>query len=215
MSMSVIEKLLSKRKQVRQFSEDKIPNLEDVNRIINKTYDLVASKQSLVPYKITVLGPHKKEEKQELYDLSIKNDGGHGNENIFAPYVLCFTNRLVKNPNSSVKRKIAKGHQYDELNPLVYRKKGLEVGIEVGMFSKILTSLCMENGFDVSYLLCFSEISEDKNPYSDKKPVLSFLEDRLLFSMQIGYQKSGDVSHKFIKDFDEYKPDITEIIEWL
>jgi len=30
--MSVIEKLLSKRKQVRQFSEDKIPNLEDVNR---------------------------------------------------------------------------------------------------------------------------------------------------------------------------------------
>ena len=87
MSMSVIEKLLSKRKQVRQFSEDKIPNLEDVNRIINKTYDLVASKQSLVPYKITVLGPHKKEEKQELYDLSIKNDGGHGNENIFAPYV--------------------------------------------------------------------------------------------------------------------------------
>ena len=213
--MSVIENLLNKRKQVRQFSEDKIPNLEDVNRIINKAYDLVASKQSLVPYKITVLGPHKKEEKQELYNLSVKNDGGHGNENIFAPYVLCFTNRLVDNPNLSVKRKIAKGHQYDELNPLVYRKKGLEVGIEVGMFSKILTSLCMEHGFDVSYLLCFSEISENKNPYSEKKPVISFLKDRLLFSLQIGYQKSGVIQDKFLKDADEYKPDITEIVEWL
>lgn len=204
--MTVIENLLSKRKQVRQYSEDKIPNLEDVNKIINKAYDLVASKQSLVPYKITVLGPHKKEEKQELYNLSIKNDGGHGNENIFAPYVLCFTNRLVDNPNLSVKRKVAKGHRYDLLNPEKYRTRGMEVGVEVGMFSKILTSLCMEYDFDVSYLLCFSDSASTK---------LSFLEDRLIFSLQIGYQKTGNVKDKFLKDFDEYKPDITEIVEWL
>ena len=204
--MTVIENLLSKRKQVRQYSEDKIPNLEDVNKIINKAYDLVASKQSLVPYKITVLGPHKKKEKQELYDISVQNDGGHGNENIFAPYVLCFTNRLVTNPNLSVKRKVAKGHRYDLLNPEKYRTRGVEVGVEVGMFSKILTSLCMEYDFDVSYLLCFSDSASTK---------LSFLEDRLIFSLQIGYQKTGNIKDKFLKDFDEYKPDITEIVEWL
>ena len=204
--MSVIEKLLSKRKQVRQFSEDKIPNLEDVNKIINKAYDLVASKQSLVPYKITVLGPHKKKEKQELYDISIQNDGGHGNENIFAPYVLCFTNRLVDNPNLSVKRKVAKGHRYDLLDPEKYRTRGMEVGVEVGMFSKILTSLCMEYDFDVSYLLCFSDSASQQ---------LSFLDDKLIFSLQIGYQKSSDIKDKFLKDADEYKPDITEIVEWL
>jgi hypothetical protein len=204
--MTVIEKLLSKRKQVRQYSVEKIPNLEDVNRIINKTYDLVASKQSLVPYKITVLGPHKKEEKQELYNLSVKNDGGHGNENIFAPYVLCFTNRLVDNPNLSVKRKVAKGHRYDLLDPEKYRTRGMEVGIEVGMFSKILTSLCMEYDFDVSYLLCFSDSASQQ---------LSFLDDKLIFSLQIGYQKTGDLRKKWLKDFDEYKPHITEIVEWL
>ena len=204
--MTVIENLLSKRKQVRQYSEDKIPNLEDVNRIINKAYDLVASKQSLVPYKITVLGPHKKEEKQELYNLSIQNDGGHGNENIFAPYVLCFTNRLVDNPNLSVKRKVAKGHRYDLLDPEKYRTRGMEVGIEVGMFSKILTSLCMEYDFDVSYLLCFSDSASQQ---------LSFLDDKLIFSLQIGYQKSSGIKDKFLKDADEYKPDITEIVEWL
>jgi len=204
--MTVIEKLLSKRKQVRQYSVEKIPNLEDVNRIINKTYDLVASKQSLVPYKITVLGPHKKEEKQELYNLSVKNDGGHGNENIFAPYVLCFTNRLVDNPNLSVKRKVAKGHRYDLLDPEKYRTRGMEVGVEVGMFAKILTLYCMEYDFDVSYLLCFSDSAINK---------LSFLEDKLIFSMQIGYQKSSDIKDKFLKDADEYKPDITEIVEWL
>jgi hypothetical protein len=204
--MTVIEKLLSKRKQVRQYSVEKIPNLEDVNRIINKAYDLVASKQSLVPYKITVLGPHKKEEKQELYNLSVKNDGGHGNENIFAPYVLCFTNRLVDNPNLSVKRKVAKGHRYDLLDPEKYRTRGMEVGVEVGMFAKILTLYCMEYDFDVSYLLCFSDSAINK---------LSFLEDKLIFSMQIGYQKSSDIKDKFLKDADEYKPDITEIVEWL
>ena len=204
--MTVIENLLSKRKQVRQYSEDKIPNLEDVNKISNKAYDLVASKQSLVPYKITVLGPHKKKEKQELYDISVQNDGGHGNENIFAPYVLCFTNRLVTNPNLSVKRKVAKGHRYDLLNPEKYRTRGMEVGVEVGMFSKILTSLCMEYDFDVSYLLCFSDSASTK---------LSFLEDRLIFSLQICYQKTGNIKDKFLKDFDEYKPDITEIVEWL
>jgi len=204
--MTVIEKLLSKRKQVRQYSVEIIPNLEDVNRIINKAYDLVASKQSLVPYKITVLGPHKKEEKQELYNLSVKNDGGHGNENIFAPYVLCFTNRLVDNPNLSVKRKVAKGHRYDLLDPEKYRTRGMEVGVEVGMFAKILTLYCMEYDFDVSYLLCFSDSAINK---------LSFLEDKLIFSMQIGYQKSSDIKDKFLKDADEYKPDITEIVEWL
>ena len=204
--MDNIEKLLSKRKQVRQYSEDKIPNLEDVNKIINKAYDLVASKQSLVPYKITVLGPHKKEEKQELYNLSVKNDGGHGNENIFAPYVLCFTNRLVDNPNLSVKRKVAKGHRYDLLDPEKYRTRGMEVGVEVGMFSKILTLLCMEYNFDVSYLLCFSDSASQQ---------LSFLNDKLIFSLQIGYQKSSDIKDKFLKDADEYKPDITEIVEWL
>ena len=204
--MTVIEKLLSKRKQVRQYSVEKIPNLEDVNRIINKAYELVASKQSLVPYKITVLGPHKKEEKQELYNLSVKNDGGHGNENIFAPYVLCFTNRLVDNPNLSVKRKVAKGHRYDLLDPEKYRTRGMEVGVEVGMFSKILTLLCMEYNFDVSYLLCFSDSASQQ---------LSFLDDKLIFSLQIGYQKSSDIKDKFLKDADEYKPDITEIVEWL
>jgi len=204
--MTVIEKLLSKRKQVRQYSVEKIPNLEDVNRIINKAYDLVASKQSLVPYKITVLGPHKKEEKQELYNLSVKNDGGHGNENIFAPYVLCFTNRLVDNPNLSVKRKVAKGHRYDLLDPEKYRTRGMEVGVEVGMFAKILTLYCMEYDFDVSYLLCFSDSAINK---------LSFLDDKLIFSLQIGYQKSSDIKDKFLKDADEYKPDITEIVEWL
>jgi hypothetical protein len=33
--------------------------------------------------------------------------------------------------------------------------------------------------------------------------------------MQIGYQKSSDIKDKFLKDADEYKPDITEIVEWL
>jgi hypothetical protein len=64
----------------------------------------------------------------------------------------------------------------------------------------------MEYNFDVSYLLCFSDSASQQ---------LSFLDDKLIFSLQIGYQKTGDLRKKWLKDFDEYKPHITEIVEWL
>ena len=51
----------------------------------------------------------------------------------------------------------------------------MEVGVEVGMFSKILTLLCMEYNFDVSYLLCFSDSASQQ---------LSFLDDKLIFGSQ-------------------------------
>jgi hypothetical protein len=204
--MSIVEKILKKRHQVRQFSKTRVPELENITQLINLTYELVASKQSLVPYKITILGTHNTDEKQELYDLTLKNSGSRGNKNIFAPYVLCFQNRLVDSPNPSVKRKMAKGHTYDRCNPKKYKRWGTEIGIEVGMFTEILTALCLENNIDVSFLLCF-----DKG----KKSIPSFLNEEFIFSMQLGYKTSQGIKDKYIKDLDEYKPNILDIIKWL
>ena len=204
--MSTVKKILKKRQQVRQFSKARVPELENITRLINLTYELVASKQSLVPYKITILGIHNTDEKQELYDLSSKSSGGRGNKNIFAPYVLCFQNRLVDSPSPSVIKKMAKGHAYPFCNPEKYKTEPLDVGIEIGMFAKILTTLCLENDIDVSYLLCFQK-STNSRP--------SFLNDEFLFSMQLGYKTSEKIQDKYVKDLDEYKPNILDIIKWL
>ena len=81
------------------------------------------------------------------------------------------------------------------------------MAIEIGMFSKILTTLCLENNIDVSYLLCFPTKEQDKRWYE-----FDFLDDEILFSMQLGYK-----SNKFTrnKNKEETKPEKNEIINWL
>jgi hypothetical protein len=74
------------------------------------------------------------------------------------------------------------------------------------MFAKILTTLCLENDIDVSYLLCFPN-GEKSRP--------SFLNEKFIFSMQLGYETEKNVRSKYTKDIQEYKPNILEIIEWL
>jgi hypothetical protein len=68
--------------------------------------------------------------------------------------------------------------------------------------------LCLEKNIDVSYLLCFDG---DKN-------TLSFTDDNMIFSMQLGYKKQ--ISPEKMPDYlkkptGEYKPDVNDIINWL
>tara|TARA_B100001057_G_scaffold292526_1_gene292607 strand:+ start:1188 stop:1802 length:615 start_codon:yes stop_codon:yes gene_type:complete len=203
--MDTVESLLIKRKQIRLFDNENIPDKMLVKNLINKTYKLVASKQSLMPYKVTILGPDRIDERTELKKLSDKNTGGYSNDNIFAPYVICFTHRLVLEPNPSVLNKISRGHVYECTEPKSYKDCRDSV-IEVGMFSTTLTALCMEHDIDVAYLLCFK---------NDKENQLYFLDDKLIFSMQLGYRSKESVDEKYIKEPDEYKPEVNEIINWL
>ena len=207
--MTVIENLLSKRKQVRWYEEEKYPSKDTVNELLKKTYELVASKQDLIPYSVKVLGPDKKVEKEEFYNHSKGTAEGEnkGNWNIFAPYVICFQYRLVDKPNGHVKRKIDKGAKFPACLPKSSRQNKNTL-IEVGMFASILTALCLENNIDVSYLLCF-------DGHRDK---LSFTDDNMILSMQLGYKKQvspEEMPKAFNKPDDEYKPEVNDIISWI
>lgn len=206
--MSIINTLL-RRTQIKTFDDKKMPSEIMINSLIQKTYELTPSKQSLVPYKVHVLGPKDIKYKKIFYELSKSQTGGGNNTNIFAPYVLLFTFRLCDNPNESVKKKIEKGDWYPSCNPKKYRKQKSQTGIEIGMFAKILTMLCLDKKIDVSYLLCYPDWDNDKekNPWTK----LDFITDPVLFSMQIGYCKLKDKE----KPLDEYKPDKDEIINWV
>tara|TARA_R110000823_G_scaffold154449_6_gene285337 strand:- start:3026 stop:3643 length:618 start_codon:yes stop_codon:yes gene_type:complete len=205
----MIEEIISKRTQVRWYEEEEYPSRDTVDELLKKTYKLVASKQDLMPYSVIVLGPDETFAKKEFYEHSKGNAEGnnYGNRNIFAPYVLCFQYRLVDKPNTFVKNKIKSGGKYSSCLPELYSGASNPL-IEVGMFASILTFLCLEKNIDVSYLLCFDG---DKN-------TLSFTDDNMIFSMQLGYKKQ--ISPEKMPDYlkkptGEYKPDVNDIINWL
>ena len=206
MYMSVTN-TLRKRKQIRLFDTENVPDKKLITSLIDKTFELVPSKQSLMPYKVHILGPEFKDLKEKFFNISKTKTGGVYNNNILAPYVLFFTRRLVKNPNKDVQRKIAFGHNYGVCDPKRYKNFDKDTAIEIGMFSKILTLLCLENNIDVSYLLCFPSKVEDKR-YNE----FDFLDDELLFSMQLGYKSN---KYTRFKNKLETKPDKNEVINWI
>ena len=202
-----IEELFKKRKQIKLYDVNNTPDKALIESLINKTFDLVPSKQSLIPYKIYILGPDCFKLKEIFFEISKSNTGGGQNDNIKAPYVLLFTRRLITNPNDAVKRKIKLGDNYIGCDPKKYHLNDKDASIEIGMFSKILTALCLENNIDTSYLLCFPPKKENENW---KK--LSFIEDEVLFSMQLGYKSK---LFEYDRHIEETKPNKNEIITWI
>lgn len=191
----MIEEIYKKRFQVYVYDKEKIPDENLAKQLIEKTFDLVASKQNLMPYRVNVLGPNCETEKQKIYEYITKILGGSHNRNILAPYNLIFTIRLVDNPNEHVANLIKQGHLYNCADPKKYKKEKHNVSLEIGMFTKILTGLCLENNLGVSYQLCFKD--------------WVYNNEEVLFSMQFGYPKTPRIEK------GDYKPNIDEVIKWI
>ena len=65
----MIEDILSKRQQTKGYHPLRIPDKKLAENLISKTFKLTASKQNLMPYKVHVLGPDKKELKKEFFKI--------------------------------------------------------------------------------------------------------------------------------------------------
>ena len=203
------EQLFKSRTQCKKFSRKKIPDRSLVEKLLNKTFELVPSKQNLVPYKVKVLGPEHSKLKRKFEDIIVQNTAGGGGDKNYnvssAPYDLLFTTRLVK-PNEHIQERIRKGHPYKTCDAEIYKWQKIDYSIEIGMFASVLTGLCMENKIDVSYLLCFP----NEQQHYENFPLDG---ENLIFSMQLGYKDVG-VGHEYIKDESE-KPLSTDVIEWV
>ena len=201
-----ISEIYKKRKQTRQYDQENYPDIDIVKNILTETFKITASKQNLYPYKVHVLGPNHKNIKKDLYETVSCSSGGRNNINVLqAPYCLIFTTRWVNNPDPIIYERIKRGHTYTVCDPKLYNNTKSAACIEVGMFSKILTGLCLEKNINVSYTLCFPDYEKNKDLW--KK--LSFIKDPVLFSMQLGY-RTGLVDNN-----KEKKPLIDDVISWI
>jgi hypothetical protein len=204
---TVIEELLSKRKQINVFNNNIFPEKELINFLLEKTFNLVPSKQNLMPYEVLVLGPDKLEEKKKLYNLASNMHSEdseftntQSNHQLHAPYVLLFVRRYAL-PNARVLQYITKGHSYMACDFHRYEKDTM-VPIEIGMFMLTLSGLCMENNIDVSYTGC---LPSKKDLYKD----FSFINENVCIAMSLGYEKL------YKKYPGDDKPNISEVITWI
>lgn len=207
----MIEELLSKRKQIRFFRSDVIPERELINSLLEKTFNLVPSKQSLMPYHVHIFGPDKIDEKEKLYYLSSNkhlNDGYKNtdvNTQLKAPYVLVFTQRLAW-PNPMVAKSILNSVNYIECDPEKYKKHMTTPSIEIGMFITILTALCMHNNIEVSYTICLPQGNDNYKEHG-----LDFTDENVYIAMSLGYKSEN----RYKKNSGDVKPNINEIITWV
>jgi hypothetical protein len=206
----VIEELLSKRKQIRFFRNDVIPKKELIDSLLEKTFNLVPSKQSLMPYHVHIFGPDKIDEKEKLYYLSSNkhlNDGyknTDGNTQLKAPYVLVFTQRLAW-PNPMVAHSIRNNVNFEECDFEKYKRLKVTPSIEIGMFAMILTTMCMHNNIDVSYTVCLPQQNIQYKTHG-----LNFTDENVYMVMSLGYEEKD----KYHKRPGDYKPNIEEVLSW-
>lgn len=192
-------------RQIRWFRQDEHPEEKMIKFLITETYDLMPSKQCLVPYKIHFFGPSHIKEKNALYEATKTRDvevNTNFNYQMFASYVLLFTSRLCDNPNKHVKDLISKGHEFPHCDLEKYKQAKIIPSMEIGMFCNNLSHMCLSNNLDIAYTACFPKTINH---------VMKEIKENVFFAMSIGY---ADDSYKYEKKQGQYKPDIKEIIDW-
>lgn len=205
---------LKNRKFISWFDQDNIPEKKVIKSIIKKTFELVPSKQCIMPYMITVFGPEFKKEKEEIIKLTTHQHmrieyGKNLNEQLKAPYLLIFSTRLITNPSKKIKGMIKKGIRIKVCEEDNFNSPEVKAStsLEIGMFSMILTALALEHNIDTAYTLC--QFVDPRNQ--------TIVKNHALFIMSLGYcdplKSYKDFKDKRIKE-GEIKPKMEDVIIW-
>jgi len=203
--------IFKNRKQVRWYDQTKTPAKTLVEKCLEDTHYLVASKQNLMPYKVWTIGPFNEKLNQGLYDISAAGVSNvTSNYNLLtAPYQFIYTVRIAT-ANSKVQSDLDAGHIQPPLDPNQYKTRAIikNTNIEIGMHSTILSRLLIENGLDVSYTLCFQDWENRTDLWIENG--FDFIDDEVQFIMSAGYPDT----ERYYESTEE-KPNITEVVQWV
>ena len=207
----MIDDILKNRKHVLEFT-DEVPSKELIDSLLQRTWKVTPSKNNFMAYTIHVVTD--KDKRKAIYNMCISNekqlndDNTLLNENLLciltAPYVLIFVNRFEDKPNQRQQELIKQGVYYEAVDPDKFETLFSTNSIEVGMFAKTLTGLCLENNLDISYTKCFSI---DKRDWKETVP---YVNTAPLLIMSIGKGKT----YREVKSND-LRPNFERIINWV
>lgn len=221
-----IEDILKKRKHVYEFESEIIPSKDLINSLLKRTWKVTPSKNQFMAYTIHIVGPNEKSIKESIYNICTTNEAQTDTNNtsvvktrkllnknllclLTAPYNLIFTNRLENEPNKEQEYLISKGVYYEAVDPKKFETLYSTNSIEVGMFAKILTTLCLENNLDVTYTKCFSA------NYKDWIKTIPFVKTSPIMIMSIGKGKTFKEPKKYNGEITDLRPNFERIINWI
>jgi len=228
--MNYFDTLENKRKHVRKYHLDKIPEKEKIEKALYKAWKTTPGKNNAMAYQALVWGPDKKFEKYAIHRLCIinhidaeleavklkrmwKTQEGVPNpyyEHIqFNPYLITIHSRIAT-PNKFYQRQVEKGHYYDQAYDI--EKIIDSVAVEAGLFVGNLGYYLLEEGLDISYNSCFKREVKDWH-----KVGLTMIDQRPITMISCGYAKryrEEDIKDN-LKEGEDVKPEMNEIVKWI
>lgn len=218
-------------KYVSKYSDSEV-NEESIYEALNFAWKNTPSKNNFMPYKVFVLGPKFKTEKEIIYWKCLSNQsrangklitdieelkkyeeitfpiGRPNYKNIInAPYLLIFTQRVEDQPNDYQKSKVKKGYIFEQMatSGKKYETARIVANIEIGMFSAIFSDTCLRKGIDISHTLCFPT---DLASWSE--PEFNFLTSSPILLMTAGI---GEIYRRTLHEESwDLKPNFNRII---
>lgn len=195
---------LNKRKHVYEYKEDDIPIHDTIKDIMHKAWQVTPSKQNMMPYKVSILGPNANLTKQKIYNKVVGNhmrmeeegvkEGAikkvsnkinpHYRHVLYNPYLIVFSQRLCtdKDINPFYKRHIKEGHFMEQVSENWIGRTIGSTAVEVGLFAENVAALCLEQDIDYSFTSCFPG---DVKQWSD----VPFVKHPVVLLMTIGKAK--------------------------
>jgi hypothetical protein len=185
----MIDDMLKNRQHVLEYdTEANIPQSK-INSLLERTWKVTPSKNNFMPYNIHVLGPEHEMYKKFVYFICVSNENfmnskshvssiNNVNPNykniLSCSYLLIFTMRLEDQPSVFQQQQINNGIYYEAVDEENLFKLKDTASLEVGLFSNTFTGLCLEEGIDTSFTLCFRRDVEfwQDLPFVKRSPLL-------------------------------------------
>lgn len=216
---------LDKWKFVHKFKPGLNIDREILKNILWQAWKTTPSKNSFMPYSVHVIGPEEPEFKKIVYSTASEQEfisnSRNNNENqwevnpcktsiLNAEYVLVFTSRVEHKP-SLWQLHLHRGGCY--MDAWAMYEDNLDdylptIHVEVGLFARAVSALCLENGIDSSYIISFDRKSEQwkKLPFIKKEPCL-------IMPIGIGEIYRRDEMSEEHKEWD-VKPDFERVVNF-
>lgn len=215
---------LDEWKFVYKFKDEYSIDPKIIDEILWQSWKVTPSKNGFMPYEVHVIGPEQQHYKDAVFDILQAKEMNVNARNplpnkwpinpckksvVTSEYLLIFTPRVEDQP-SEWQIHLHNGGCYMDAWYEDHVLSGYQsvVNVEIGLFARIVSALCMEKDIDTNYLISF----ERKLKYWKKLPFVK-MPPCLLMAIGIGDRYRTDELSKEARLWD-VRPDYDRIVKY-